>query len=183
MRTRPPWRWGTKQTAPKQIPKNTQNTPQAKLAPTAPFIRVSQPMQLVDAHCLLANKWLAKAGAALTPRRANQALYTEKKPFGAFFHVAHSLRMHVRRKLMATNEVKCNCMRASKCAKESDHICRGELIEQNRCSAKSAVKKAPDRIAVQANRRCCQPAVAQQIMFEFLSGSASWRNRSLLHGA
>ncbi|MEY4076920.1 MAG: hypothetical protein RIQ69_1290, partial [Pseudomonadota bacterium] len=37
-------------------------------------IKVKQLMQLAVALCLLASKWLAKAGARLTPRRLNSSL-------------------------------------------------------------------------------------------------------------
>jgi len=45
------------------------------------------------------------------------------------------------------------------------------------------LKKASDRITVQANRRSGEPALAQQVLLEFLSNSKSWRNRSWLLGA
>ena len=66
---------------------------------------------------------------------------------------------------------------------KANHISRSKLIEPNRWIGKNAVKKASDRVAIQANRRRRKSSVVQQIVFEFLSDSTSRRNCNLLQGA
>lgn len=61
--------WVTKLTQPKLTPKNTPSTPPASCVTTAPCTKARPLMQQADAHCSLASKWLARAGAALTPKR------------------------------------------------------------------------------------------------------------------
>ena len=65
---------------------------------------------------------------------------------------------------------------------EANDIRRSELIKANLCVAKGTLKKALDRIAVQANRRRGEPAFAQQILLEFPPNSQDWRNHNRLLG-